>query len=138
MKNQRKPPTLKLEQDDPEATAGYPGSSGSYEVMSCGREAAGDMDITEPEPEAEEEADLSSWMPEAGAAGGRHLVHGASPMPVSRQDIASNLSWNQQSSCFALTVFFFSWGFLEACCADGLMVKASSLWHPASTSAMRL
>ena len=138
MKNQRKPPTLKLERDDPEATAGYPGSFGSYEVMSCGREAAGDMDGMEPEPEAEEEADLSIWMPEAGAAGVRHLVPGASPMPVSRQDIGSNLSWNQQSSCFSLTVFFFSWGFLEAHCAVGFMTKTSSLWHPASTSAIRL
>ena len=107
----------------------------------------GDMDGMEPEPEAEVEAsvpgpeleaDWSSWMPEAGAAWGRHLVPGASPMLVSRQDIASNLSWNQQSSCFNLTVFFISWGFLEACCADGLMAKTLSLWHPASTSAIRL
>ena len=146
LENQRKPPTLKLEWDDPEAIAGYPGSSGSYEVVSRGEEAAGDVDGTKPEPEAEVEAsvpgpeleaDRSSRMPEAGAAGGRHLVPGASPMPVSQQDIASNLSWNQQSSCFPLTVFFFSWGFLEARCADGLMAKTLS-WHPASTSAIRL
>ena len=70
---------MKLEWNDPEAIAGYPGSSGSYEVMSRGGEAAGDMDGTEPEPEAEVEAsvpgpemeaDWSSWMPEAGAVGG--------------------------------------------------------------------
>ena len=53
LENQRKPPTLKLERDDPEAIAGYPGSSGSYELMSRGREAAADMDGTEPEPAAE-------------------------------------------------------------------------------------
>ena len=46
---------MKLEWNDPEAIAGYPGS---YEVMSRGREAAGDMDGTEPEPEAEVEASV--------------------------------------------------------------------------------
>ena len=147
LENQRKPPTLKLERDDPEAMARYPGSSGSYEVVSRVGEAAGDVDGMEPEPGAwveasvpgpELEANWSNWMPEAGAARGRHLVPGASLMPVSKQDIASNLSWNQQSSCFALTVFFFFLGFLEAPCADGLMAKTSLLWHPASTSAIRL
>ena len=62
-----------------QAMAGYPGSSGSCEVVSCVGEAVVDVDGTEAEVEAEVprpelEADWSSWMPEAGAAGGRHLV----------------------------------------------------------------
>ena len=58
LEDQRKPPTLKLERDDPEAIAGYPGSPGSYEVVSRGGEAAVDVDGMEPEPAAEEEASV--------------------------------------------------------------------------------
>lgn len=79
--------------------------------MSRGGEAAGDMDGTEPEPEAEVEAsvpgpeleaDWSSWMPEAGAAGGRHLVPGASPAGHSVKSVVEPAEFLLRLDCLFL------------------------------------